>query len=221
MMMRMESVKQMQRHFSLALSILLAVLLPLALVSVFLFASAGATATPLLSDPRQDKFLAAIQASDKDYMRHAESGILLKVIKKGTSEWSATGTTPLTCHFTGMFPNYREGKPGRVFESSDPDQPLKFRPIDVLKCWSIAVQLVPIGSKVQMVCPYHVAYGKRGLLPDVPARTPLVFTMEILHGETSNAAGHQLVKSVDEMKEHFSSAMGRSWDSVEEAAVSA
>jgi FKBP-type peptidyl-prolyl cis-trans isomerase FkpA len=102
-----------------------------------------------------------------------ESGLQYRVITEGTGEKPAA-TDTVTVHYTGKLID------GTEFDSSvKHGQPATF-PLDgVIPGWTEALQLMPQGSKWEIVIPSDLAYGASGQGPIPPAST-LVFEVELL-----------------------------------------
>jgi FKBP-type peptidyl-prolyl cis-trans isomerase len=102
-----------------------------------------------------------------------ESGLQYEIIKEGTGE-KPTASDRVKVHYHGTFIN------GDVFDSSvERGQPATFGVGQVIKGWTEALQLMPVGSKWKLTIPYDLAYGTqdRGAIP--PFST-LIFEVELL-----------------------------------------
>ena len=54
-----------------------------------------------------------------------------------------------------------------------------WNPVQVIKGWTEAMQLMVQGDKWEMYIPYELAYGASGKPPKIPAAACLIFIMEI------------------------------------------
>ena len=105
-----------------------------------------------------------------------KSGMLVEILKKGPM----TGQSPsisdnCKVHYAGTLIN------GTQFDSSyDRGQPASFRPCDVVKGWTEALQLMHEGDKWRIVLPHTLAYGPRGAGGVIPGYSALIFEMELL-----------------------------------------
>jgi FKBP-type peptidyl-prolyl cis-trans isomerase len=84
------------------------------------------------------------------------SGLQYKIIKEGTGPKPSAEDTVL-CHYRGTLVDNTE------FDSSyKRGEPLKIPVGGVIKGWTEAMQLMPVGSKWQLFIPSDLAYGERG-----------------------------------------------------------
>lgn len=71
---------------------------------------------------------------------------------------------------------------GTVFDSSvDRGAPATFPVNGVIKGWTEALQLMPIGSKWKLYIPYHLAYGEKGSDGKIKPFSVLIFEIELLN----------------------------------------
>lgn len=110
-----------------------------------------------------------------------ESGLQYRVITEGKGA-KPKATDTVTVHYTGKLID------GTEFDSSAKHgQPATF-PLDgVIPGWTEALQLMPQGSKWEIVIPSDLAYGAGGQGPIPPAST-LVFEVELLEIAAPEAA---------------------------------
>ena len=109
------------------------------------------------------------------------SGLQYKVITAGTGP-KPTANDSVKCHYRGTLIN------GKEFDSSySRNQPAVFPVRGVIAGWTEALQLMPVGSKWQLVVPYELGYGAGGNR-GIPPYSTLVFEVELLGIETPAAA---------------------------------
>lgn len=110
---------------------------------------------------------------DKPGVRTLPSGLQYKVLKEGTGP-KPTPTDTVVCNYRGTLVN------GDEFDSSyKRGQPATFPVNGVIKGWTEALQLMPVGSKWQLFIPSELAYGERGV-PGIGPNSTLVFEVELL-----------------------------------------
>ena len=101
------------------------------------------------------------------------SGLQYKVLTAGTGA-KPTATDSVVCNYRGTLLDNTE------FDSSyKRGQPMTFPVSGVIKGWTEALQLMPVGSKWQLFIPADLAYGERAQGPGGPNAT-LVFEVELL-----------------------------------------
>jgi FKBP-type peptidyl-prolyl cis-trans isomerase len=101
------------------------------------------------------------------------SGLQYKVLTPGTGP-KPTATDSVVCNYRGTLLDNTE------FDSSyKRGQPATFPVGGVIKGWTEALQLMPVGSKWQLFIPADLAYGERAQGPIGPNAT-LVFEVELL-----------------------------------------
>jgi FKBP-type peptidyl-prolyl cis-trans isomerase FklB len=103
------------------------------------------------------------------------SGMLFKVLAKGTGEKSPKVDTPCDVHYKGTLID------GKKFDSSfDRGAPATFAPNQVIGGWTEALQLMREGDHWEVYIPFNLAYGARGSPPSIPANSALVFEMQLI-----------------------------------------
>jgi FKBP-type peptidyl-prolyl cis-trans isomerase FklB len=101
------------------------------------------------------------------------SGLQYKVLTPGTGPKPAA-TDSVVCNYRGTLLDNTE------FDSSyKRGQPMTFPVSGVIKGWTEALQLMPVGSKWQLFVPSDLAYGERAQGPGGPNAT-LVFEVELM-----------------------------------------
>lgn len=102
------------------------------------------------------------------------SGLQYKILKKGTGK-KPTATSKVETHYRGTLLN------GKEFDSSyKRKQSVTFPVNGVIKGWTEALQLMPVGSKWQLFIPSDLAYGDRGAGRMIPPGSTLIFEVELL-----------------------------------------
>jgi FKBP-type peptidyl-prolyl cis-trans isomerase FklB len=118
-------------------------------------------------------FLAANKA--KDGVVTLPSGLQYKILTTGTGD-KPTASDTVVCNYRGTLVN------GTEFDSSyKRGKPAEFPVGGVIKGWTEALQLMPVGSKWQLVVPSELAYGSRGAGGGaIGPNETLVFEVELI-----------------------------------------
>jgi FKBP-type peptidyl-prolyl cis-trans isomerase len=159
-------------------------------------------AKPLLTDPeaqaaltvmatevraKQQANLAAIGAANKkvgdafladnktkDGVVTLPSGLQYKILTAGTGP-KPTAADKVTCNYRGTMIE------GKEFDSSyKRGEPVTFSVGEVIKGWSEALQLMPVGSKWQLFVPPDLAYGAQGAGQQIGPNSTLIFEVELI-----------------------------------------
>ena len=88
-----------------------------------------------------------------------ESGLQYEVLSEGTGETPKADST-VRVHYTGSL--------------------IEFPVNGVIKGWTEALQMMPVGSKWRLTIPHELAYGERGAGASIPPFATLVFEVELL-----------------------------------------
>ena len=124
-----------------------------------------------LLKPGRD-FLAA--NAKKEGVITTPSGLQYKVLVKGE------GVVPQT---TDKVKVRYEGRliDGTVFDASSKhgDEPVTFRPDQVIRGWTEALTMMPVGSKWQLFIPQELGYGDREA-GNIPPYSTLIFDVELV-----------------------------------------
>ena len=118
-----------------------------------------------------EKFLAENKA--KDGVKTTESGLQYKVITEGKGEIPAD-TCKVKVNYKGTLID------GTEFDSSyKRNEPATFRANQVIKGWTEALTMMPVGSKWELYIPQELAYGSRESGQIKPFST-LIFEVELV-----------------------------------------
>ena len=127
-----------------------------------------------------DAFLA--ENKSKEGVVALPSGLEYKILTPGTGPKPAA-TDTVVCNYRGTLID------GKEFDSSyKRGQPATFPVSGVIKGWTEALQLMPVGSKWQLFVPADLAYGDRGAGPDIGPGSTLIFEVELLSIQAKPAA---------------------------------
>lgn len=128
-----------------------------------------------LYGPNRDagiKFLK--ENAQKDSVITTASGLQYKVLVKGDGEVPQL-TDKVLVHYEGRLID------GTVFDASKKrgDNPASFRADQVIKGWTEALTMMPVGSKWQLFIPQELAYGERNM-GNIKPYSALIFDVELL-----------------------------------------
>jgi len=59
-------------------------------------------------------------------------------------------------------------------------EPVELPLARAIKCWNEGLQKMKVGGRATLVCPPALAYGERGMAPNIPGGAMLVFDVEVL-----------------------------------------
>jgi FKBP-type peptidyl-prolyl cis-trans isomerase FklB len=141
---------------------------------------------PKKSMSLQDKLKAMLQSKTEDQEKFLQdnavkegvvtlpSGLQYLVLNPG--EGAKPGpATMVTVHYEGSLIN------GNVFDSSyKRGRPATFGVHQVIRGWTEALQLMPVGSKWRLFIPAELGYGARGAGGSIPPNATLLFDVELL-----------------------------------------
>jgi FKBP-type peptidyl-prolyl cis-trans isomerase len=118
------------------------------------------------------EFLAANKS--KESVVILPSGLQYKILTAGTGP-KPTAADSVVCNYRGTLIS------GAEFDSSyKRGQPATFPVNGVIKGWTEALQLMPVGSKWQLFVPSELGYGDRGAGADIGPGATLIFEVELL-----------------------------------------
>jgi len=101
------------------------------------------------------------------------SGLQYKIETKGTGKIPTSNDT-VVCHYRGTLIN------GEEFDSSyKRNEPQSFPVTGVIRGWTEALLMMPVGSKWKLAIPADIAYGERGR-PGIPPNSTLLFDIELI-----------------------------------------
>lgn len=120
----------------------------------------------------------------KPGVKTTASGLQYKVLTEGTGA-VPQATDDVTVKYEGRLIG------GTVFDSSykRPGETAKFKPGQVIKGWTEALTMMPVGSKWELYIPQELAYGDRQT-GNIKPYSALIFTVEVVatEGEKAKAA---------------------------------
>ena len=121
---------------------------------------------------KEEAFLAANKS--KEGVVTLPDGLQYKILTAGTGPKPAASDS-VVCNYRGTLIN------GTEFDSSyKRGQAATFGVSQVIKGWTEALELMPVGSKWQLFIPSSLAYGERGAGPQIGPDATLIFEVELL-----------------------------------------
>jgi len=140
-------------------------------ITAMIAEAAKAAAAP--NKAKGDAFLAANKS--KTGVVVLPSGLQYKILSEGAGPKPAPSDT-VNCNYRGTLID------GTEFDSSAKHggQPAKFPVTGVIKGWTEALQLMPVGSKWQLFIPPDLAYGDRAVGGVIGPGSTLVFEVELV-----------------------------------------
>lgn len=127
-----------------------------------------------------DEFLGANKT--KEGVVTLPDGLQYKILQEGTGP-KPIFTDSVTVNYRGTLLN------GTEFDSSyKRGQPATFNVTGIIKGWTEALELMPVGSKWQLFIPSDLAYGPSGRPPVIGPNSMLVFEVELVSIQPKPAA---------------------------------
>lgn len=116
------------------------------------------------------------QNAKKDGVITTPSGLQYKILTKGTGE-IPTASSEVIVKYEGKLID------GTVFDSSYKrgDGTATFRANQVIKGWTEALTMMPVGSKWELYIPQELGYGERQAGQQIKPYSALIFTVELVN----------------------------------------
>ena len=110
----------------------------------------------------------------KDSVITLPSGLQYKELVKGNGE-VPKATDKVLVNYEGRLID------GTVFDASKKhgDKPAEFKPSQVIKGWTEALTMMPVGSKWELYIPYELAYGDRNT-GSIKPYSAIIFSVELV-----------------------------------------
>lgn len=125
----------------------------------------------VVNKQRGEAFLA--ENKKKEGVKTLPGGVQYKVLTAGTGK-KPTDADTVTCNYRGSLVD------GKVFDASQPGNPLSFKVSQVIPGWQAALKQMSVGSKWQLVIPADQAYGERGAGNAIGPNETLIFEVELV-----------------------------------------
>ena len=115
-----------------------------------------------------------IYGKTKEGVKTTPSGLQYKIIKAGNGA-IPTDSSTVKVNYKGTLID------GTQFDSSyDRNEPTTFRADQVIKGWTEALTMMPVGSKWELYIPQELAYGAREAGPKIKPFSTLIFEVELV-----------------------------------------
>lgn len=119
-----------------------------------------------------EKFLA--ENKSKEGVKTTPSGLQYKIIKAGNGV-IPTDSSTVKVHYKGTLID------GTQFDSSyDRKEPTTFQANKVIKGWTEALTMMPVGSKWELYIPQELAYGANAAGSQIKPFSTLIFEVELI-----------------------------------------
>lgn len=125
----------------------------------------------VVNKQRGEAFLA--ENKKKEGVKTLPGGVQYKVLTAGTGK-KPTDADTVTCNYRGSLVD------GKVFDASQPGNPVSFKVSQVIPGWQAALKQMSVGSKWQLVIPADQAYGERGAGNAIGPNETLIFEVELV-----------------------------------------
>jgi FKBP-type peptidyl-prolyl cis-trans isomerase len=130
----------------------------------------------------------------KEGVKVLPSGLQYKILKEATGP-KPTATDTVVCNYRGTLID------GKEFDSSYKRGEAATFPVNgVIKGWTEALQLMPVGSKWQLFLPADLAYGDRGAGADIGPDATLIFEVELMSIQQAKPADAKPAETTPEPK---------------------
>lgn len=128
--------------------------------------------------------VAQIEKETGKKFEKAPSGLMWVVIQEGTGA-QPKATDKVTVHYTGTFLNGKE-----LDSSRTKGKPATFNLPQLIKGWGEGLTMMKVGERRIFVIPSELAWGARGMAPDIPPNAVVVFDVELFGiGDQPPASG--------------------------------
>jgi FKBP-type peptidyl-prolyl cis-trans isomerase len=114
------------------------------------------------------------------------SGLQYQILKAGEGLKPTTADT-VEVRYRGTLVD------GKEFDSSG-SKTRTFKLAEIIPGWREALQLMPVGSKWQLIVPSELAYGERGMGQFIMPNSTLIFEVELAAIKPAEAKGPEAVK---------------------------
>ena len=100
------------------------------------------------------------------------NGVMYRVLNKGNGP-KPSPKSYVTVYYTGKLIN------GKVFDQTQKGRPATFRLNELITGWTTSLREMSVGSRWEIVIPYHLGYGSRSV-GAIKAFSTLIFDVTLL-----------------------------------------
>ena len=100
------------------------------------------------------------------------NGVMYRILSRGSGP-KPSPKSHIAVYYTGKLIN------GKVFDQTQKGRPATFRLGELITGWNTALREMPVGSRWEIVIPYHLGYGSRSVGIIKPYST-LIFDITLL-----------------------------------------
>ncbi|WP_077403417.1 FKBP-type peptidyl-prolyl cis-trans isomerase [Cellulophaga omnivescoria] len=123
---------------------------------------------------RKEGELFLAENAKRESVKTTESGLQYEILTAGNGA-KPTADDEVEVHYEGKLID------GTIFDSSiQREESIVFGVSQVIKGWTEALQLMPVGSKYRIYIPQELAYGERGAGGQIPPYAALIFDVELI-----------------------------------------
>ncbi|WBU90763.1 FKBP-type peptidyl-prolyl cis-trans isomerase [Cellulophaga omnivescoria] len=123
---------------------------------------------------RKEGELFLAENAKREGVKTTESGLQYEILTAGNGA-KPTADDEVEVHYEGKLID------GTIFDSSiQREESIVFGVSQVIKGWTEALQLMPVGSKYRIYIPQELAYGERGAGGQIPPYAALIFDVELI-----------------------------------------
>ncbi|CAO3631726.1 unnamed protein product [Cunninghamella blakesleeana] len=112
----------------------------------------------------------------EDNIKYLPNGLIIEDKKVGTGRKAKTGDR------VGLRYLGKVSKTNRIFDKNTNGKPFRFKlgNGDVIRGWDIGIAGMRVDGERKLTIPSNLAYGKRGMPPDIPPNSELIFNVKMV-----------------------------------------